>query len=66
MDPNLQSRPIENVHLREGILSNFLCFQGIRTYLLGNPETSDHTHRQQICHTIFSDKNHSTNLMERM
>ena len=44
---------IENVHLRERILGNFFCFQGIRTNFLGNPKTGDYTLRQQIRHTIL-------------
>ena len=29
---------------------------------MGNPETSNHTHRQQIRHTIFPDENHPANI----
>ena len=33
---------------------------------MGDPKTGDYINRQQVGHTIFSNKNYSTNFLERM
>ena len=43
------------------ILSDIPCLQGIWTHLLGDPDTEDHSNRQQVGHSLFSNQNHSTN-----
>ena len=56
----------QNVHIRQGILSDLLRIQRIWTYFLGSPQTDYYSNRQQIGHKILPDEDNPSNTLECM
>ena len=56
----------QNVHIRQGILSDLLRIQRFWTYFLGSPQTDYYPNGQQIGHEILPDEDNPSNTLECM
>ena len=63
---NFYTITTQNVHIRQGILSNLLRIQRIWTYFLGIPQTDHYPNGQQIGHKILPDEDNPSNTLECM
>ena len=63
-DSKTFSFPAQNVNICERISRRILRLQGIRTYILGDTQTSDYPHGQQIGHEVLPDQDNTATIME--
>ena len=66
MDRKLFSFPAQIVNKCERISRYILRLQGIWTYFLGDSQTSDNPHGQQIGHEVLPDQDNTATNMECM